>query len=40
MEVTVYRDKKEYFTAFQQEKITQKTSIIGPTLKQGTKVQF
>lgn len=40
IEVTVYRDKKEYFTAFQQEKITQKTSIIGPTLKQGTKVQF
>ncbi|MGX9339404.1 DNA gyrase/topoisomerase IV subunit B [Mycoplasma sp. 1890] len=40
VEVSVYRDKKEYFTSFEQEKITSKTTIIGPTTKRGTKVQF
>ncbi|TPE58074.1 DNA topoisomerase IV subunit B [[Mycoplasma] falconis] len=40
LEVSVYRDKREYFTAFQQDEITKKTTLIGPTTKQGTKVQF
>lgn len=40
VEVTVWRDKKAYFTAFQQDTIIEKTHEISPTTKQGTKVQF
>ncbi|ENY68518.1 Topoisomerase IV subunit B [Metamycoplasma auris 15026] len=40
LEVSVFRDKKEYFTAFRQEEITTKTTLIGPSLKKGTRVQF
>ncbi|BAP39532.1 DNA gyrase/topoisomerase IV subunit B [Metamycoplasma canadense] len=40
LEATVYRDKKEYFTSFEQDKIIQRTNIVGSTNKQGTKVQF
>ncbi|WP_427902806.1 DNA gyrase/topoisomerase IV subunit B [Metamycoplasma alkalescens] len=40
LEVSVFRDKKEYFTAFEQEKITTKTTAIASSSKRGTKVQF
>ncbi|QJG66507.1 type IIA DNA topoisomerase subunit B [Mycoplasma phocoeninasale] len=40
LEVNVYRDKKEYFTAFVQDTIVEKTRCLGPTVKQGTRVQF
>ncbi|ENY53705.1 Topoisomerase IV subunit B [Metamycoplasma alkalescens 14918] len=40
LEVSVFRDKKEYFTAFEQEKITTKTTAISSSSKRGTKVQF
>ncbi len=38
---TVYRNKKEYVTSFENgDKITQRTLEIGPTSKKGTKIQF
>jgi topoisomerase-4 subunit B len=38
---TVYRNKKEYVTAFENgDKIVQRTKEIGPTSKKGTKIQF
>ncbi|TPD99404.1 DNA topoisomerase IV subunit B [Metamycoplasma equirhinis] len=40
LEVTVYRDKKEYFTSFEQDKIIDKTKCLGATTKQGTMVRF
>nr|WP_269076326.1 DNA topoisomerase IV subunit B [Metamycoplasma arthritidis] len=38
--VKVYRDKKEYKTVFEQDKIIEGTNVVGPTTKHGTKVQF
>ncbi|WP_369085912.1 type IIA DNA topoisomerase subunit B [Metamycoplasma spumans] len=40
VEVTVYRDKKEYQTIFEQDNIIKNTTFISSTTKQGTKVQF
>ncbi|TPI03096.1 DNA gyrase/topoisomerase IV subunit B [Mycoplasma struthionis] len=40
LQVTIWRDNKEYFTAFKQDEIIQKTKIIGPSTKKGTRVQF
>ncbi|MCV3733867.1 type IIA DNA topoisomerase subunit B [Mycoplasma enhydrae] len=40
LEVSVYRDRKEYFTAFEQDNITSHTKQIGGTIKQGTRVHF
>lgn len=37
---TVYRNKEEYATEFEQDTITQRTHIVGHTTKRGTKVQF
>ena len=37
---TVYRNKEEYVTEFEQDTITQRTHIVGHTTKRGTKVQF
>ncbi|MGL5618004.1 MAG: DNA topoisomerase IV subunit B [Metamycoplasmataceae bacterium] len=39
--VTVYRDKKEYVTAFENgDTIIERTNEIGSTTKRGTKIQF
>ncbi|TPR54307.1 DNA gyrase/topoisomerase IV subunit B [Metamycoplasma neophronis] len=40
LEVIVYRDKKEYVTEFKQDTIIKKTTCVGATTKQGTRVQF
>ncbi|AWX69367.1 DNA topoisomerase IV subunit B [[Mycoplasma] anseris] len=40
LEATVYRDRIEYFTAFEQDTIIQRTTKVGTTSKHGTKVQF
>ncbi|MGL4343245.1 MAG: DNA topoisomerase IV subunit B [Metamycoplasmataceae bacterium] len=41
LEVSVYKDKKEYFTSFfNGDEITCRTKEIGPTSKKGTKIQF
>ena len=38
---TIYRDKKEYSTTFENgDSIIERTHEVGPTTKQGTKVQF
>lgn len=37
---TVYKNNKIYETIFEKDKIVQKTTIIGDTTKNGTKVQF
>ncbi|EPL02804.1 topoisomerase IB subunit B domain protein, partial [Chlamydia psittaci 02DC14] len=36
----VYRDKEEYETEFEQEKIVTRTHKIGSTTKRGTRIQF
>jgi len=37
---TVYRNKEEYETEFQQDKIVVRTHKVGHTTKNGSKVQF
>lgn len=38
---TIYRDKKEYVTAFENgDSIIERTHEVGPTTKRGTKIQF
>lgn len=37
---TVWRNKKEYITEFEQEKVIRKTQELGITNKTGTKIQF
>ncbi|MDD7912552.1 DNA topoisomerase IV subunit B [Metamycoplasma hyosynoviae] len=40
LKATIYRDKFEYETEFEQDKITERTHKIGHTTKRGTRVQF